>query len=46
MAASYDLEPVEPLAVAQTTWREVITAREPVPNFMLLVDRSGSMEAP
>ncbi|MEW5740796.1 MAG: adventurous gliding motility lipoprotein CglB [Myxococcota bacterium] len=43
---TYDLEPVTPLAVAQTSWTEVITARPPLPNVMLVVDRSGSMEAP
>ncbi|MFN0063001.1 MAG: adventurous gliding motility lipoprotein CglB [Myxococcaceae bacterium] len=43
---SYDFEPVEPLALTQTTQRRVITARAPRPDVMLLVDKSGSMDLP
>jgi hypothetical protein len=43
---TYDFEPVEPLAVAQTTESRSIKARAPKPNLMLLVDTSGSMKEP
>lgn len=43
---TYDFEPVVPLAVAQTTQPYTIVARRLRPNMMLLVDKSGSMEAP
>jgi hypothetical protein len=43
---SYDFEPVEPLAIAQTTVEETITALSSKPNIMLLVDISGSMTLP
>ncbi|GHG71726.1 adventurous gliding motility lipoprotein CglB [Comamonas sp. JC664] len=43
---TYDFEPVEPLAIAQTTVEEVINARRSKPNIMLLVDTSGSMTEP
>ncbi|WP_309897367.1 adventurous gliding motility lipoprotein CglB [Archangium sp.] len=43
---TYDFEPVEPLAIAQTTETRRIEAREAKPNLMLLVDTSGSMAAP
>jgi hypothetical protein len=43
---SYDFEPVEPLALAQTTFEESINARSSKPNIMLLVDTSGSMTFP
>lgn len=43
---SYDFEPVEPLALAQTTYEESINARSSKPNIMLLVDTSGSMTFP
>lgn len=43
---TYDFEPVEPLAIAQTTVEEVIEARRSKPNIMLLVDTSASMTDP
>jgi hypothetical protein len=43
---TYDFEPVEPLAISQTTETRVIQARNNKPNLMLLVDTSGSMTAP
>ncbi|HSP77727.1 MAG TPA: VWA domain-containing protein, partial [Myxococcaceae bacterium] len=43
---TYDFEPVEPLALAQTTETRRIEARERKPNLMLLVDTSGSMTDP
>ncbi|WP_257453713.1 adventurous gliding motility lipoprotein CglB [Archangium lipolyticum] len=43
---TYDFEPVEPLAITQTTEARRIEARERKPNLMLLVDTSGSMTAP
>jgi hypothetical protein len=43
---TYDFEPVEPLAIAQTTVEETINARSSKPNIMLLVDTSGSMTFP
>ena len=43
---SYDFEPVEPLAIAQTTVEETIKARNRKPNIMMLVDISGSMTDP
>ncbi|NPC76330.1 VWA domain-containing protein [Corallococcus sp. AB004] len=43
---TYDFEPVDPLAIAQTTVESVITARRSKPDVMLLVDISGSMTKP
>ncbi|RYZ35313.1 MAG: adventurous gliding motility lipoprotein CglB [Myxococcaceae bacterium] len=43
---TYDFEPVDPLAIAQTTKETVITARGSKPDVMLLVDTSGSMTLP
>lgn len=43
---SYDFEPVEPLAIAQTTVEETISALSSKPNIMMLVDVSGSMTLP
>lgn len=43
---TYDFEPVEPLAISQTTETRIIAAREAKPNLMLLVDTSGSMTDP
>ncbi|MHA7632007.1 adventurous gliding motility lipoprotein CglB [Corallococcus sp. M7] len=43
---TYDFEPVDPLAIAQTTKETVITARKSKPDVMLLVDISGSMTKP
>lgn len=43
---TYDFEPVEPLAISQTTETRIIEARARKPNLMLLVDTSGSMMAP
>ena len=42
---TYDFEPVEPLALAQTTERKVVLSRKKKPNIMLLVDKSGSMKS-
>ncbi|ATB40843.1 hypothetical protein CYFUS_006304 [Cystobacter fuscus] len=43
---TYDFEPVEPLAISQTTETRTIEARARKPNLMLLVDTSGSMMDP
>ncbi len=43
---TYDFEPVDPLAISQTTETRRIEARESKPNMMLLVDTSGSMTDP
>lgn len=43
---TYDFEPVDPLAISQTTETRVLEAREAKPNMMLLVDTSGSMTDP
>jgi hypothetical protein len=43
---TYDFEPVEPLAVAQTTQTKTVIARQSKPDLMLLVDKSGSMLFP
>ncbi|WP_224361992.1 adventurous gliding motility lipoprotein CglB [Hyalangium versicolor] len=43
---TYDFEPVEPLALAQTTVETVISARSSKPNLMVLLDTSGSMKLP
>ncbi|WP_375765851.1 adventurous gliding motility lipoprotein CglB [Archangium gephyra] len=43
---TYDFEPVEPLAISQTTETRSIEARARKPNLMLLVDTSGSMTDP
>ena len=43
---TYDFEPVEPLALAQTTVGDVIKAKALKPNLMLLLDTSGSMTLP
>lgn len=43
---TYDFEPVEPFALSQTTVAETIISRGSVPNLMLLVDTSGSMNDP
>ncbi|WNG18646.1 adventurous gliding motility lipoprotein CglB [Cystobacter fuscus] len=43
---TYDFEPVEPVAIVQTTETRSIEARARKPNLMLLVDTSGSMTAP
>lgn len=43
---TYDFEPVEPLAIAQTTETRKIEARNAKPNMMMLVDTSGSMTDP
>lgn len=40
---TYDFEPVEPLAIAQTTQSKKVVAKQLKPNLMLLVDTSGSM---
>jgi hypothetical protein len=43
---TYDFEPVEPLAISQTTVETRVEARNLKPNMMLLVDTSGSMSDP
>jgi hypothetical protein len=43
---TYDFEPVDPLAISQTTEVRSIKARPRKPNLMLLVDTSGSMTLP
>jgi hypothetical protein len=43
---TYDFEPVEPLALAQTTVGDVIRAKALKPNLMVLLDTSGSMTLP
>ena len=43
---TYDFEPVQPLAISQTTETRRIEARARKPNLMLLVDTSGSMTDP
>jgi hypothetical protein len=43
---TYDFEPVEPLAIAQTTRRERVVSLGRLPNVMLVVDKSGSMADP
>ncbi|MFL5354939.1 adventurous gliding motility lipoprotein CglB [Archangium sp.] len=43
---TYDFEPVDPLAISQTTETRRIEARAAKPNLMLLVDTSGSMKDP
>lgn len=43
---TYDFEPVDPLAISQTTETRRIEAKAAKPNLMLLVDTSGSMKDP
>lgn len=43
---TYDFEPVEPLAIKQTTQSKSVVAKNLKPNLMLLVDKSGSMDVP
>lgn len=43
---TYDFEPVSPIAISQTTQSRNVVARNLTPNLMLLVDKSGSMNAP
>jgi hypothetical protein len=40
---TYDFEPVQPLAVGQTTQKSHLVAKALKPNVMILVDKSGSM---
>lgn len=42
----YDFEPVTPIAITQTTQTKNVVARNLKPNLMILVDKSGSMNAP
>ncbi|MBL8952249.1 MAG: adventurous gliding motility lipoprotein CglB, partial [Myxococcaceae bacterium] len=42
----YDFEPVTPLAIAQTTQKNNVTAKKEKPNLMILLDKSGSMNEP
>jgi hypothetical protein len=43
---TYDFEPVEPLALGQTTVANVVRAKASKPNMMVLLDTSGSMTLP
>ncbi len=43
---TYDFEPVQPLAIAQTTQTKKVVAKNLKPNVMILLDKSGSMSAP
>lgn len=43
---TYDFEPVSPLSVRQTQTSVDVQALANKPNFMLLVDKSGSMDQP
>ncbi|WP_164008661.1 adventurous gliding motility lipoprotein CglB [Pyxidicoccus trucidator] len=43
---TYDFEPVEPLALSQTTVEEELSVLSRKPNIMMLVDTSGSMVLP
>ncbi|HVP59673.1 MAG TPA: adventurous gliding motility lipoprotein CglB [Myxococcaceae bacterium] len=43
---TYDFEPVKPLSIGQTQTSTDIAAVANKPNFMLLVDKSGSMDQP
>lgn len=43
---TYDFEPVEPLALAQTTQKKSVAARKLKPDLMILLDKSGSMGFP
>ncbi|WNG36732.1 adventurous gliding motility lipoprotein CglB [Archangium violaceum] len=43
---TYDFEPVDPLAISQTTKSRRVVAKVSKPNLMLLVDKSASMTAP
>ena len=40
---TYDFEPVEPLAIAQTTQTKTVVGKQLKPNLMFLIDKSGSM---
>jgi|CXWL01.1.fsa_nt_gi hypothetical protein len=40
---TYDFEPVEPLAISQTTQTKNVVGRQFKPNMMILLDKSGSM---
>lgn len=43
---TYDFEPVEPLAISQTTQARNVIAKDSKPNIMILLDKSGSMGLP
>src|SRR4051794_19675176 len=43
---TYDFEPVQPIAISQTTQESIIQARGARPEMMLLGDKSGSMALP
>jgi hypothetical protein len=43
---TYDFEPVEPLAVSQTTDGRNVVSKQLKPNIMILLDKSGSMGLP
>ena len=43
---TYDVEPVTPIAISQTTQTKNVVSRQLKPNLMILVDKSGSMNAP
>src|SRR4051794_24464305 len=42
----YDFQPVEPLAIAQTTQYKNVIAKQLKPDLMFLIDKSGSMAFP
>lgn len=42
---TYDFEPVQPIAITQTTQSRKVVARNLKPNLMILVDKSGSMNS-
>lgn len=43
---NYDFEPVRPIALAQATKAAEVAGTRNTPNLMLVVDKSGSMNAP
>jgi hypothetical protein len=40
---TYEFQPVEPLAIAQTTQTKTVVGRQLKPDLMFLIDKSGSM---
>jgi hypothetical protein len=43
---TYDFEPVQPLAISQSTQTKKVIAKQLKPNIMILLDKSGSMSIP
>ncbi len=41
---TYDFEPVQPLAISQSTQTKRVVAKQLKPNVMILLDKSGSMD--